>query len=173
MEKESYTDFNLQTDRPVCMSFTLEGRGENYVKLSMRWCRGWTHPQERQPKEGKAIFFTLEGRNKNVKRVMRRGRGTIAARLKRWVRLMGQESVYVRLTTAPLSGVTASRCKPTGEYFDVVDAVDAGQEDDLLIMASCCVYMVDGMMAGSTTGVPMPPGYGGCQTATPPPYYTT
>jgi hypothetical protein len=40
-------------------------------------------------------------------------------------------------------------------------------------MASCCVWMVDGMMAGSTTGVPMSPGYGGCQTATPPPYYTT
>jgi hypothetical protein len=34
-------EFNLQTGRPVCMSFTLEGRGENYVKLSMRWCRGW------------------------------------------------------------------------------------------------------------------------------------
>jgi hypothetical protein len=31
-------EFNLQT---VCMSFTLEGRGEHYVKLSMRWCRGW------------------------------------------------------------------------------------------------------------------------------------
>jgi hypothetical protein len=28
-------------------------------------------------------------------------------------------------------------------------------------------------MAGSTTGVPMSPGYGGCQTATPRPYYTT
>jgi hypothetical protein len=26
---------------------------------------------------------------------------------------------------------------------------------------------------GSTTGVPMSPGYDGCQTATPPPYYTT
>jgi hypothetical protein len=23
------------------MSFTLEGRGEYYVKLSMRWCRDW------------------------------------------------------------------------------------------------------------------------------------
>jgi hypothetical protein len=33
--------FNLQTGRPVCMFFTLEGRGEYYVKLSMRWCRGW------------------------------------------------------------------------------------------------------------------------------------
>jgi hypothetical protein len=28
-------------------------------------------------------------------------------------------------------------------------------------------------MAGSTTGVPMSPGQGGYQTATPPPYYTT
>ena len=28
-------------------------------------------------------------------------------------------------------------------------------------------------MVGSTTGVPMSPGYGGCQTATPRPYYTT
>jgi hypothetical protein len=27
------------------------------------------------------------------------------------------------------------------------------------------------LMAGSTTGVPMSPGYGGYQTATPPPYY--
>jgi hypothetical protein len=27
------------------------------------------------------------------------------------------------------------------------------------------------LMAGSTTGVPMFPGYGGYQTATPPPYY--
>jgi hypothetical protein len=34
-------EFNLQTGRPVCMSFTIEGRGEYYVKLSMRWCRGW------------------------------------------------------------------------------------------------------------------------------------
>ncbi|EFX86399.1 hypothetical protein DAPPUDRAFT_236791 [Daphnia pulex] len=29
------------------------------------------------------------------------------------------------------------------------------------------------LTTGSTTGVPMSPGYGGCQTATPPPYYTT
>jgi hypothetical protein len=29
------------------------------------------------------------------------------------------------------------------------------------------------LMAGSTTGVPMSPGYGGYQTATPAPYYTT
>ncbi len=29
------------------------------------------------------------------------------------------------------------------------------------------------LKAGSTTGVPMSPGYGGCQTATPRPYYTT
>ncbi|EFX85945.1 hypothetical protein DAPPUDRAFT_237349 [Daphnia pulex] len=36
----------LQTGRPVCMSFTLEGRGEHY-----------THPQQRQPKEGKAINY--------------------------------------------------------------------------------------------------------------------
>ncbi len=50
---------------------------------------------------------------------------------------MGQESVDVRLTTAPLSGVIASRCKPTGEYFDVVDAVDAGQEDDLVDETRC------------------------------------
>jgi hypothetical protein len=28
------------------------------------------------------------------------------------------------------------------------------------------------LMAGSATGVPMSPGYGGYQTATPPPYYT-
>jgi hypothetical protein len=34
-------EFNMQTGRPVCMSFTLEGRGEHYVKLSMRWRRGW------------------------------------------------------------------------------------------------------------------------------------
>ncbi|EFX83473.1 hypothetical protein DAPPUDRAFT_240108 [Daphnia pulex] len=32
-------EFKLQTCRPVCMSFTLEGHGEHY-----------THPQQRQPK---------------------------------------------------------------------------------------------------------------------------
>ncbi len=34
-------EFNLQTGRPVCMSLTLEGHEEDYVKLSMRWCKGW------------------------------------------------------------------------------------------------------------------------------------
>ncbi|EFX67837.1 hypothetical protein DAPPUDRAFT_260961 [Daphnia pulex] len=46
MEKGSYTQFNLQTRRPVCISFTLEGRGKH--------C---TQPQQRQPKEGKAINY--------------------------------------------------------------------------------------------------------------------
>jgi hypothetical protein len=32
------------------MSFTLEGRGEHYVKLSMRWCRGWV-------RTGRAAFI--------------------------------------------------------------------------------------------------------------------
>ncbi len=36
----------------------------------------------------------------------------------------------------------------------------------MLLGGVCC-------MAGSTTDVPMSPGYGGCQTATPLPYYTT
>ncbi|EFX87478.1 hypothetical protein DAPPUDRAFT_311860 [Daphnia pulex] len=27
---------------------------ERHVKLVMQWCRGWTHPQERQPAKGKA-----------------------------------------------------------------------------------------------------------------------
>ncbi len=39
-------------------------------------------------------------------------------------------------------------------------------------MASCCCWLLY-RVAGSTTGVPMSPGYGGCQTATPPPYYAT
>ena len=43
-------EFNMQTGRPVCMSFTLEGRGEHYVKLSMRWCRGWV-------RTGRAAFI--------------------------------------------------------------------------------------------------------------------
>ncbi|EFX80927.1 hypothetical protein DAPPUDRAFT_318141 [Daphnia pulex] len=34
-------DFNLQMGLPVCMSFTLEGRGKHCAKLSTRWCRGW------------------------------------------------------------------------------------------------------------------------------------
>ncbi|EFX71533.1 hypothetical protein DAPPUDRAFT_327140 [Daphnia pulex] len=32
----------------------------------------------------------------------------------------------------------------------------------------CCI-----VMAKATTGVPISSGYGGCQTATPPPYYKT
>jgi hypothetical protein len=35
------------------------------------------------------------------------------------------------------------------------------------------ILVVVSLMAGSTTGVPMSPGYGGYQTATPPPYCTT
>jgi hypothetical protein len=50
---------------------------------------------------------------------------------------VGQNSVDGRLTTAPSSGVTASRCKPQGEYFDVVNAVDAGQEDDMVDETRC------------------------------------
>ncbi|EFX76553.1 hypothetical protein DAPPUDRAFT_248877 [Daphnia pulex] len=39
---------NLQKERPV--SFTLEGHGDHY-----------THPQQRQPAEGKASFPSIEG----------------------------------------------------------------------------------------------------------------
>ncbi len=35
------SNVNLQKERPVCMSFPFEGHGDHYVKLSMRWCRGW------------------------------------------------------------------------------------------------------------------------------------
>ncbi|EFX83487.1 hypothetical protein DAPPUDRAFT_240075 [Daphnia pulex] len=55
-------EFKLQTCRPVCMSFTLEGHGEHY-----------THPQQRQPKEGKASLHFLHVRrpipsNANLKK---------------------------------------------------------------------------------------------------------
>jgi hypothetical protein len=122
------------------MSFTLESRGENYVKLSMRWCRGWVrigrdaslssryNSRKAQPfgihfdfgycrpiprnvnlkkERPVCIFFTLEG---HVKHVIRRGRGwvrttrvaslssryTIAAKLKRWVRVRKRKKSYKR-----------------------------------------------------------------------------
>ncbi|EFX84845.1 hypothetical protein DAPPUDRAFT_238258 [Daphnia pulex] len=46
-EKDSHTrrpnpsNVNLQNEMPVCMSFTLEGHGDLYVKRVMQWCRGW------------------------------------------------------------------------------------------------------------------------------------
>jgi hypothetical protein len=41
-------------------------------------------------------------------------------------------------------------------------------------MTSCCCWvLIVSLITGSTTGIPMSPGYGRYQTSTPPPYYTT
>ncbi|EFX86157.1 hypothetical protein DAPPUDRAFT_97988 [Daphnia pulex] len=109
---------NLQKEESVCMSFTLEGHGDHYEKRVM-WCRGWTHPQ--QPAEGRARNNTLEGHG----------------------------DLYVKRVMQTCSGV------------------EVGQLRCRMLLG------VVSLTTGSTTGVPMSPGYGGCQTATPPPYYTT
>ncbi|EFX87318.1 hypothetical protein DAPPUDRAFT_235836 [Daphnia pulex] len=55
MEKGSYTHFNLQTGRPVCMSFTLEGRGKHCTQPP---CWGWVYLKKERPV---CISFTFEG----------------------------------------------------------------------------------------------------------------
>ncbi|EFX71496.1 hypothetical protein DAPPUDRAFT_111700 [Daphnia pulex] len=72
--------------RPVCMSFTFEGHGDHYVKLSMLWCRGWTHPQQRQPAGGKASLYVIQPKRcrgwvRTTRVATLSSRSTIAARL--------------------------------------------------------------------------------------------
>jgi hypothetical protein len=42
-----------------------------------------------------------------------------------------------------------------------------------MALCSCCLLGVVSLMAGWTTGLPMSPGHGANQSATPPPSYTT
>jgi hypothetical protein len=41
VSRPSPSNVNLQNERPVCMSFTFEGHGDNYLKIVIQWCRGW------------------------------------------------------------------------------------------------------------------------------------
>ncbi|EFX87722.1 hypothetical protein DAPPUDRAFT_235345 [Daphnia pulex] len=84
--------FNLQTGRPVCMSFTLEGRGKH--------C---THPQQRQPKEGKASLHFLHFR-RSRRSLLNYG----------VVLLLGVESLTVGSTT----GVSWSLMSPGPVYVN-------------------------------------------------------
>ncbi|EFX83914.1 hypothetical protein DAPPUDRAFT_239025 [Daphnia pulex] len=112
----SPSNVKMQKERPVCMSLTLEGHGDHYVKRAMQ-CR--PIPQQRQNAEGKASLhvFLIEGHGDlYVKRVMQ------------WCR--------VNYGVVLMSGVVS-------------------------------------LMAASTTGVLMSPGYGGCQATAAKVYYTT
>ncbi|EFX80416.1 hypothetical protein DAPPUDRAFT_318602 [Daphnia pulex] len=67
-------EFNLQTGRPVCMSFTLEGHGDHSVKLSCGGVEvGNVNLQKERPV---CMSFILEGQGDHyLKRAMQWGRG--------------------------------------------------------------------------------------------------
>ncbi|EFX71526.1 hypothetical protein DAPPUDRAFT_111702 [Daphnia pulex] len=91
--------------RPVCMSFTFEGHGDHYVKLSMLWCRGWTHPQQqRQPAGGKASLYVIQPKRcrgwvRTTRVATLSSRSTIAARLE--LRGKGEKKSYKRREKRP------------------------------------------------------------------------
>ncbi|EFX80775.1 hypothetical protein DAPPUDRAFT_243308 [Daphnia pulex] len=202
MEKGSYTHFNLQTGRPVCMSFTLEGRGKH--------C---TQPQQRQRKEGKASFisYTFEGHGDHYFAIIR-NYGVVL--------LLGVESLTVGSTTvncgvllllvAVLKYYTTEASEYNTTIYDAARCITKepeyyithpqqrpicmsftlegrGHLYEKLSMRWCRVnsgavllFGVVSLKVGSTTGLLMSSGHGGDQDTaakeyytTPPPYYAT
>ncbi|EFX86994.1 hypothetical protein DAPPUDRAFT_235833 [Daphnia pulex] len=164
--------FNLQTGRPVCMSFTLEGRGKHCTQPP---CWGWVYLKKERPV---CISFTFEGHGDHYPQV---NYGVVL--------LLGVESLTVGSTTGvPMSpGPCPARCiTKEPEYYIVIPFThpqqrpicmsftleSRGDHYENLSMRWCKV--------GSTTGLLMSSGHGGDQATaakeyytTPPPYYAT
>ncbi|EFX75806.1 LOW QUALITY PROTEIN: hypothetical protein DAPPUDRAFT_249899 [Daphnia pulex] len=52
----------IQKERPVCMSLTLEGHGDHYVKRAMQWCRDPSPSNVKMQKERPVCMsFIIEG----------------------------------------------------------------------------------------------------------------
>ncbi|EFX89760.1 hypothetical protein DAPPUDRAFT_94707 [Daphnia pulex] len=51
---EEAEDITAEKKTPIPIPSNVNLQKERHVKLVMQWCRGWTHPQQRQPSKGKA-----------------------------------------------------------------------------------------------------------------------
>ncbi|EFX60994.1 LOW QUALITY PROTEIN: hypothetical protein DAPPUDRAFT_274845 [Daphnia pulex] len=58
----SPSNVKIQKERPVCMSLTLEGHGDHYVKRAMQWCRDPSPSNVKMQKERPVCMsFIIEG----------------------------------------------------------------------------------------------------------------
>ncbi|EFX86279.1 hypothetical protein DAPPUDRAFT_98195 [Daphnia pulex] len=114
------SNVNLKNEKPICIFFPIEGRGDHNVKRAMPRGRGWVRttrvaslscrpiPSHVNLKKERpvCIFFTLEGHGgHNVIRIMRRRRGWVR-KLIRLRTLFGVVSLFGGSTT----GVSMSSC---------------------------------------------------------------
>ncbi|EFX86909.1 hypothetical protein DAPPUDRAFT_235674 [Daphnia pulex] len=132
-------EFNLQTGRPVCMSFTLEGRGEYYVKLPFP--SNVNLKKERQV----SIFFNFEGHGDTI--TLNVSCGVEVGRKK-----------AKEISRAIISDTAIA----TAVHY--LSSIDSSLCNQFVIMVNYGVVMLLGvvpLIPGSTTSIPMSPGYGG------------
>ncbi|EFX84291.1 hypothetical protein DAPPUDRAFT_239115 [Daphnia pulex] len=136
-----------------------------------------THPQQRQPKEGKAAYYTKAPKYYTTMasdKLWRR----YAVVLKYYIT---EASKYYTTTCAPPSCITKEP-----EYCIVIPIVLSHNHlvTEIITLDNYCAVLLFGvgslMVGSSTTGVQKSPGYGGYQATaakeyytTSPPYYTT
>ncbi|EFX83293.1 hypothetical protein DAPPUDRAFT_240021 [Daphnia pulex] len=129
--------------------YTFEGHGYHYEKRIMEWCRGWTHPQQHQPAEGKTSLHVLT---------------------------LSKVTEIITEKARDISRVSTTDTASTAVSVAFTSQLPSSSQYQFATMVNHIVVLLSGvvsLMAGSNTGVPMSSEYGGYQITTPSPYYTT
>ncbi|EFX89592.1 hypothetical protein DAPPUDRAFT_310473 [Daphnia pulex] len=182
-------NFNLQKERAVRLSFTFEGHGDHYIKRVMQWCRGWHNLRCPNPLTDALKYYSAPS----------------------YYTTEATEDDYACCPILRGSQVPADCCTEAAKYYSAPIYTTTTEAAKYCAVPTYCTeaalsyyveqkYYTDApvhytttyatpqppinygvvlllgvvlLMVGSTAGVAMSPWYGGNQTATPPPSYST